>query len=612
MRYAVHSVGNGLSTVSSADSLAELENSFSLSQRHTTLILSASMDHSICVWSYHPLDDVLDDSQDKHLVARLEECPQHITCVRSAIVKNVPIAVGGGGDALIYVWSLEGSFNLLYTLRGHADEIQSLDVYNVEGLYPVLASGSWDQTIRVWNLNTMKFVRLIEGHRAEITAVQMFHAGRTDAAIASVSTDQSLRVMFDFLGGIPRKDFVRELFLLDCNSAAVQIKVKKTVFVDKRWPRIDALVDNIGPEQFFSSFHFLFGLAIDTNQGDFIAEYLPQCREPLLKTNVPYSYASASKLQGSAVRRASTVSNLLRGVNGQQAFMTQGTLLRHALEYKDISAVRTIVSCWGRFLNDHANVAKGHLFDKRAELNMTDLLVLQDVFPKEFENLINTIQLMPLPMKYLPDTFQYMLEDRDRGLILTRGERTYFEETDGKPGGGSDSFLFLPLPCMAHMDMMSAYCNTCEELDSVVIFDSDAGQLALSFAWRACGRKTHMISMLIYYFYVAVAASSIYTFQYFIDNDLSIVAFVLLGAQFAMDVFFIYRELLEFFHAPVDYASDMWNQLDIVVIMGGIIGNALRFYFWNDTLASKVALSMTSVGMWLNVLFYLRAFESTG
>ena len=74
----------------------------------------------------------------------------------------------GADDRLLKVWS-SADGRLLATLRGHDGEITDFAV-NYENT--LLASGSCDKTIRVWDLRTTAPVTILVGHGQQITSVK--------------------------------------------------------------------------------------------------------------------------------------------------------------------------------------------------------------------------------------------------------------------------------------------------------------------------------------------------------------------------------------------------------------------------------------------------------
>lgn len=56
------------------------------------------------------------------------------------------------------------------TFRGHEKEISDIDI-NYENT--ILASGSCDKTIRIWNLRTTECLTILHAHSAMVTSVEV-------------------------------------------------------------------------------------------------------------------------------------------------------------------------------------------------------------------------------------------------------------------------------------------------------------------------------------------------------------------------------------------------------------------------------------------------------
>jgi WD40 repeat protein len=74
------------------------------------------------------------------------------------------------------------------TLRGHSDRVQSVAV-SPDGR--LLASGSYDNTIKLWDLNTGKLRQTLEGHSNLIQSVAFSPDGRL---LASGSRDKTIKL----------------------------------------------------------------------------------------------------------------------------------------------------------------------------------------------------------------------------------------------------------------------------------------------------------------------------------------------------------------------------------------------------------------------------------
>ena len=83
---------------------------------------------------------------------------------------------------------LHEALNKRYGFEGHDLGVESL-AFSRDGRY--LASGSYDKTVKVWDLQTGKVKRTFSGHEAWVPTVA-FHP--TDALVASGSGDKTIRI----------------------------------------------------------------------------------------------------------------------------------------------------------------------------------------------------------------------------------------------------------------------------------------------------------------------------------------------------------------------------------------------------------------------------------
>ena len=64
-----------------------------------------------------------------------------------------PVIVSGSGDETVRVWDLETGARSASPLTGHTDRGAAVAVGERDGR-PVIVSGSGDETVRVWDLAT--------------------------------------------------------------------------------------------------------------------------------------------------------------------------------------------------------------------------------------------------------------------------------------------------------------------------------------------------------------------------------------------------------------------------------------------------------------------------
>lgn len=95
-----------------------------------------------------------------------------------------------GHDWQIAVWSTASASGPESVIDGHESAVQTL-AYAMTARGPVLASGSADKTVRLWDLEKSKRIRTYRGHRDYVTAVALSAGGRE---IASSGLDGNIRI----------------------------------------------------------------------------------------------------------------------------------------------------------------------------------------------------------------------------------------------------------------------------------------------------------------------------------------------------------------------------------------------------------------------------------
>ncbi|MBD1214582.1 MAG: hypothetical protein H9534_17995 [Dolichospermum circinale Clear-D4] len=100
---------------------------------------------------------------------------------------NGQTLASGSWDTTIKLWNVKTG-NLLQTLEGHSDWVRSL-AYSPDG--QTLASGSNDETIKLWNVNTGSLLQTLEGHSDWVKSLAYSPDGQT---LASGSDDNTIKL----------------------------------------------------------------------------------------------------------------------------------------------------------------------------------------------------------------------------------------------------------------------------------------------------------------------------------------------------------------------------------------------------------------------------------
>ena len=98
------------------------------------------------------------------------------------------LLASGSWDKTIRMWDAETGA-LLRTLEGHTEAVLSVAFSPDSSL---LASGSWDKTIRMWDAETGTLLRTLEGHRYSVNSVAFSPDGSMLAT--SGSRDDTIRM----------------------------------------------------------------------------------------------------------------------------------------------------------------------------------------------------------------------------------------------------------------------------------------------------------------------------------------------------------------------------------------------------------------------------------
>ncbi len=129
---------------------------------------------------------------------REQELPQGVKLLRTLeghedIILSVAfdpmgrMLVSGSYDRTVKLWDV-ASGKLLHTLGGHTNRIYSV-AFSPSGR--MLASGSNDKTVKLWDVASGKLLRTLEGHRDYVTSVAFNPSGGT---LASGSNDSTVKL----------------------------------------------------------------------------------------------------------------------------------------------------------------------------------------------------------------------------------------------------------------------------------------------------------------------------------------------------------------------------------------------------------------------------------
>ncbi|RLV91861.1 Cell division control protein 4 [Spathaspora sp. JA1] len=173
------------------------------------LLVTGSRDHNIHVWKLPLCEDTEQEQEDVEvrsdntfdsseidnpfLIAVLSG---HTQSVRS-ISGFGNIIISGSYDSTVRVWDLLDNGNCKHVLTGHQDRVYSTAM---DFQSKTCFSGSMDSTINMWNFETGKLIRTLEGHSSLVGLLSL-----VDGVLVSAAADATLRIWNPTTGDIMSK-----------------------------------------------------------------------------------------------------------------------------------------------------------------------------------------------------------------------------------------------------------------------------------------------------------------------------------------------------------------------------------------------------------------------
>lgn len=116
----------------------------------------------------------------------------HAIAIGGSTRDRSPFAVTGGADPSITIWDVASSRIYQRDLVGHTKSIEALAIEQLSGS-PIVASGSSDTTIGLWDLLTATHLKSLTGHTDWVQAVAMTHVAG-ELILVSGSADATIRI----------------------------------------------------------------------------------------------------------------------------------------------------------------------------------------------------------------------------------------------------------------------------------------------------------------------------------------------------------------------------------------------------------------------------------
>ena len=145
---------------------------------------AASHDWKLAIW------DTAQASAPLQVIDAHENSANAIAFARS---ETGPLLASGSADRSVKLWNLD-TFDMLRTYRGHGDFVTAL-AFAPEA--KSLASASLDGSIRIWSLSSSRAIKRLYGHKGRVSGLSFSSTGDT---LASAGDDGQVRI-WDFKHG---------------------------------------------------------------------------------------------------------------------------------------------------------------------------------------------------------------------------------------------------------------------------------------------------------------------------------------------------------------------------------------------------------------------------
>lgn len=169
-----------------------------------------------------------------------------------------------------------------------------------------------------------------------------------------------------------------------------------------------------------------------------------------------------------------------------------------------------------------------------------------------------------------------------------------------------------PVPDMATIQALEVYRHLASASDRTDFFEQMSIQVAVDFAWQHYGRQYHLGLTALYCTFLVVNSVCNYYFSDLTKNEPSGAgaAQALVIVVLSFNSIFSAIETMQFLKNPVRYLLDSSNAFDSIGYALTYTGSLLRLFYNTETDASSSILAVSTLLLWINLLYYLRPYQA--
>jgi WD40 repeat protein len=514
--------------------------------------------------------------------------------------KEDPLIVTGSIDCLIMIWNLFTG-QKIQTLIGHTDRVCWITVHAPEYKHPMLLSGGDDGKTILWqdSLYQKPFMPLRE------SVIRAFEFDLTSPEDWPMITEMA-------------KTYDTMLFIENSNLFTMAILKDRPDFLLKFWDFLVLTLSTMKKAQYMDDKHDIFSIAI--LKCDLVSvraislAWIKNLDKDVDNILTQRFYHSSYFFPDEALRLLAKYyptefvffMTSLRLVRNEKSLMVQD---------KSTLPMGTPVS---------NEVPRKYLdSEERLEFRGTNSRIqYYPEFWSNFNNLQNYVNDSAIQLRASQSFLDGILYRIDRILITfyTNSLNLFQTSIEPQPVTG----LMVPFKnCNDVGRYLKLFVQVSNQLDNVKIFESEIGLVMLNYFWHIRGRRVHVLAFIKYLLFLMIFLVTMYNYQPNYDNYpgliflacFCIVGFIWYGYEEYVqlkDMADIKRVTqLKWLHLAKHFI-DLWNLVDLTIVLTGITGLVLRLAYTRDTPTGRSFMAVASVFMWFKILYFLRPFATSG
>jgi hypothetical protein len=205
-----------------------------------------------------------------------------------------------------------------------------------------------------------------------------------------------------------------------------------------------------------------------------------------------------------------------------------------------------------------------------------------------------------------------LLEDKDNHITDSSNDRMA-------------TAYYVPLVHCADHKMMKAYVSACDKLKRNNIFKAPIVVVAMRYAWKKYGRKFHLVLLYRFMWFLFVFGMSCVGFGSSGNGRTHNGQFMLYGYAPQFILFMVNLSYLRdecklilstrpslFLGVIPHITSNVWNAINCFLYLAICFGTGFRILLVRESDMSRICMACASILLAAKLLYFFRAFETTG